>query len=292
MPHLLLLLLAACRPAEPDAGVAAPALPVAAVAPGPAETPAPGLTLRALAPGFEYGRWTLPASAPVGDGLVRFVRVDPRLVDIELRAASTGDGRPRAASAWAAPDADRAAVAVINAAMFQDDDRTNVGYLRHRGRVQNPTWAPDSNALLTLDPTGGDLPGLHNLGCEDRVALLGRFATAVQSIRMIGCAGENVWAEERRRWSSALLGADKEGRLLLLFTRSPYTMNDLVDMLLQSPLGLVGLHYGDGGPPAALYVRGPGFEERNVGSYETGVQEHDANVTEWALPNVVVVRGR
>jgi hypothetical protein len=248
--------------------------------------------MRTLAPGFEYGRWTLPTPAPAGDGLVRFVRVDPHLVDIELRAASSTDGRARTASEWAATDTDRPAVAVINAAMFQDDDLTNVGYLRLRGRVQNPTWAPDYNALLTLDPTGGDLPGLHNLGCEDRDALLGRFATAVQSIRMIGCAGENVWAQERRRWSSALIGTDTQGRLLLLFTRSPYTMHDLVDMLLQGPLGLVGLHYGDGGPPAAMYVRGPGFEERNVGSYETGVNPDDDNTMEWALPNVVVVRGR
>ena len=65
-------------------------------------------------------------------------------------------------------------------------------------------------------------------------------------------------------------------------------MHDLVDMLKATPLGLVALHYGEGGPEASLYVRGPNVELREVGSYETGFVENDNNAVEWELPNVLV----
>ncbi len=80
---------------------------------------------------------------------------------------------------------------------------------------------------------------------------------------------------------------DRQGRILFLFVRSPYTMHALVDHLLALPLDLVALHYGDGGPPASLYVRAPGFEERNVGNYEERADRGD-NTAEWPLPNVLV----
>jgi len=102
---------------------------------------------------------------------------------------------------------------------------------------------------------------------------------------MLDCEGENVWAQEVRRWSSALVGADAQGRILFLHTRAPYTMHDLVDLLKSAPLDLVALHYAEGGPEASLYVRGPGVERTEVGSYETGFIEH--NDAEWELPNVI-----
>jgi hypothetical protein len=249
--------------------------------PGPTDGFAP------LGPGFEYARFALPDAAPPGDHLLRVVRVDPKVAHLRVEASSVGDRFPRVASGWAG---DAPVVAVINAGMFRKDMRTNLGFMRVGDHVQNSAWAKEENSLLALDPIDPADPAatLANLSCADRDAVVARYHTVVQSIRMVGCDRANVWAPDERPWSAALTGADSQGRLLLLFVRSPYTMHALVDMLLALPLDLVALHYGDGGPPASLFVRAPGLEERNVGSYEARAHQRDDNIVEWPLPNVIV----
>ena len=60
------------------------------------------------------------------------------------------------------------------------------------------------------------------------------------------------------------------------------------DDLLTLPLDLAALHYGDGGPPASMYIRLPTGDLERIGSYETGVFESDANDVAQAIPNVLV----
>ena len=248
--------------------------------------------VRVLAPGFEHGAYTLPAPSRFGDGKVWFVRIDPRLVDLEVKAASQGDRRLRTVAQWADPKA--ATTAVINASMFQDDHLTSIGHFAVRGTVQNPTFAKDQNAMFVTDPVDPSAApaAIVDLACGDRDALVAGWRTRVQSIRMLGCAGENVWSAQPRLWSAALVGQDRAGRILFLHVRSPYTMHDLTEMLRTSPLDLVALHYGDGGPPAAMYVRSRRFEATYVGSYETGILEDDNNRDLWALPNVLVATAK
>lgn len=282
------ILFAACSSFDapaPAAAVAAPALVPAA----PAPPPEPAFAVQTLAPGFELGRYALPTDSALGPGAVRFVRVDPARVELRVGAASLLDGKLRTASEWGST-AEGAAVAVVNGSMFADDWLTSIGRLRVKGRTQRTRWAAQQNSLFVTDPVepGGPRAALLNLGCADREAASAAWTTEVQSIRMIGCDGKNVWAPEARRWSSALVGADRAGRLLFLHTRAPYSMHDLVDMLIASPLDLVALHYAEGGPEASLHVRGSGVLLREVGSYETGFVENDGNVEEWALPNVLI----
>lgn len=271
-----LLLAAACRSSP---------------ASSPTPTPSPP-DVRELAPGFEHGSWTLPTPSKVGDSKVWFVRLDPALVTVEAKAASMGDGRLHTVAGWADPKA--ATTAVINAAMFQDDHLTSVGHFVVRDHVQNDAWAAEQNALFVADPVDPTSPSaaVLDLACGDRAAIVAGWRTRVQSIRMIGCSGENVWSQQPRLWSAALLGEDRAGRILFLHVRSPYSMHDLTEMLRNSPLDLVRLHYGDGGPPAGMYVRSGRFEATYAGSYETGVLEDDNNRDLWELPNVLVATAK
>lgn len=288
LPFAIFLLAAACgRTPDPR-----PAATSASAHPSEPDTsrfpPGPTSGFETLGPGFEYARLALPDTAPPGDHLVRVVRVDPAVAHVRVEAASVGDRFPRVASAWAG---EAPVVAVINAGMFKKDLRTNLGFLRVGDHVQNGVWASKENSLIALDPRASADPRatVADLTCTDKDELVGRYQTLVQSIRMIGCARENVWAPDDKPWSAALTGVDSQGRLLLIFVRSPYTMHALVDMLLALPLDLVALHYGDGGPPASLFVRAPRFEERNVGSVEAAAHAADDNTVEWPLPNVLVV---
>lgn len=294
---------AVAAPAPPAGSAAvttppADAGPAAASSPTDAATAAPAghasrLEVTELAPGFELGRYRVAVPSRLGPGETVFVRLDPARVHLEVRAAALGDKKLRTASGWGATHADATAVAVMNSSMFQDDWLTSVGRLEVRGEVQNPHWAAQQNSVLVADP-GSPGPGtpsaaLVDLGCvADRDEALAPWTTRVQSIRLLGCAGDVVWAEQDRAWSSALIGQDRKGRLLFLQTRAPYSMHTLAEQLRAAPLDLVRLHYTEGGPEASLYVRGPGVERRLFGSYETGFFENDDNDREWELPNVVV----
>ena len=232
--------------------------------------------------GIEYGRFPLGKESALGDSTARIVRVDPTIATLRVGSSSLSDHQSHAASAWAG---EAKHVAVINTSMYAEDYESSVGFFRVRGVQKNGQWAKQQNSAIALS---GKSFRLLNFGCDEVAAARRDWPTLVQSIRMLGCSRENVWAEETRGWSSALIGMDSQGRALFIHTRSPYTMHALVDLLLALPLDLEALHYCEGGPEASLFVRGTEMEEKNVGSFETGFRRDDSNTEEWPLPNVLI----
>lgn len=110
------------------------------------------------------------------------------------------------------------------------------------------------------------------------------FDSVLQGARMmVDCEGRPQTTWRTRRYSSALLGADREGRAVLVHVRTPYRMQ----MLAAPALGVRGLVYMEGGPEASLIVEAPGVRVREIGSYEDGFHEGDDVRAFWDLPNVV-----
>jgi hypothetical protein len=119
------------------------------------------------------------------------------------------------------------------------------------------------------------------------------YAAVAQNIRMIDCRRRNVWAPQPRKWSTACVGTDAQGRVLLIHTRAPHTTHDFVNLLLRLPLGLERLMYVEGGPEASLYVKvGGKAVVSEMGSFETGFLEDDTNLAFWPLPNVIAFSER
>ena len=83
------------------------------------------------------------------------------------------------------------------------------------------------------------------------------------------------------------MGADVSGRMLMIFCRTPYSVHDMIDMLLELPLDLHNAMYLEGGPEASFYLTSGEKEVRGFGSYETGFYESDENADFWPLPNVI-----
>jgi hypothetical protein len=144
----------------------------------------------------------------------------------------------------------------INASMYQADNLTSIGFMRDGKRVNNRGWTRDK-AVFVAEPLKAGLPRARVLDrtCEDAPGLARRYALVIQSIRMVDCQGRNVWAEQDQRWSTAAVGTDSAGRVLLIHCRKPVSTHALVDALLAMPLGLKRLMYVEGGPQAALFVR-------------------------------------
>jgi hypothetical protein len=241
----------------------------------------------AVAPGLELGRFEAKVKAGVGDSIVMVVRVDPARYEFRVLSAKVlGLAQGLTAPEWV----ERHAVqGVINASMFQADHLTSVGFLRSRQGVNYGRWNKD-NAVFAAEPLAPGLPAARILDrrCEDWEALSKQYRVLAQNIRMIDCASKNTWAQQPRRWSTACVGTDGDGRVLLVHVRSPYTTHDLVDVLLDLPLGLTRLMYVEGGPEASLYVKvGERVVVSETGSFETGFFESDENRVFWPLPNVI-----
>ena len=207
------------------------------------------------------------------------VRIDPARA--KVRAGLASEGAPmRTAGEWC--KAKNFAVA-INMGMFQQDYRSNVGYLRNGKHLNNKRWN-DYRAVLALDP------GLRWVDLEAKQKPdLDDYAIVVQNLRLIASPGRNVWAKSDKRWSEAAIATDANGRLLFLFSRAPHTMYDFNQRLLSLPLGIRAAMHVEGGPEASLSIHVPGMDLDLAGSFETGFNPNDDNRVQWPLPNILGV---
>ncbi len=251
------------------------------------------LKWKALEPGIAYATTEAPGPRPLPlaiDDHIHLVRVDPKLRSLEAVMTASGDGRPRTAAQWCREG--RLAVA-INMGMFQTDRRTNTGYARSPRYVNNRHWAAKYKAALGFGPLKKGLPALvmADLDAPDAKSRLADYGTVIQNLRLIK-AGQSVWEQQERRWSEAAVAVDRQGRLLFIFSRYPYTMKELNDLLLALPLGIDAAMHMDGGPPASLSIHAGGVDLDLNGSFETGALETDGLRAQVPIPNVLGVRRR
>src|SRR5262245_19634332 len=182
-----------------------------------------------VAPGLEVGRFPSPRPAAVGDSVVTVVRVDPRHHELRLLSAKLlGLPRNPTADEWVR---DHGVVAAINASMYQADHSTSVGYMRDGPKLNNARWNNDK-AVFAAGPLDPSLPAVQILDrqCQDAEALAARYRVLAQNIRMLDCQGRNTWAPQDRRWSTASVGTDGAGRVLLIHARSAWSTHDLIEI--------------------------------------------------------------
>jgi hypothetical protein len=135
--------------------------------------------------------------------------------------------------------------------------------------------------IFDLDSPGGSVQ-----------AILADYSSAVQNLRLIKRPGMNQWGKQSREWSEAAVGEDSEGRVLFIYSRSPFSMHDLNQELLGSGVGVIAAQHMEGGPEAQLYVHTANIQLELFGSYETSFKENDQNAAPWPVPNVIGVRPR
>ncbi|HEY6324470.1 MAG TPA: phosphodiester glycosidase family protein [Thermoanaerobaculia bacterium] len=244
-----------------------------------------------LGRGAEYAAIALSPKPALGDGLLHVVRVDPSQATLRVRMAGQLGGRPRTAREWC--DNPRI-VAVINAGMYDRDLSTHIGFLRVGDRIGSARWVSTYRSILLLGARHPDLPAatLRDVPPDGRAADFDGYDTVVQNLRLIRDPAVNVWTRSDRRWSEAAIALDRQGRILFLFCRSPFTMHDFNALVTALPLGVTRAMHVEGGPEASLSVRGQGIAVDLAGSYETGFNPSDDSKRQWPLPNVVTVEVR
>ncbi|MBO2009686.1 phosphodiester glycosidase family protein [Hymenobacter negativus] len=246
---------------------------------------ADALVWQQLDQGLALGEYTPVSKSELGDSKITILRINPNFYAFRLLESVRFKDQRKTAAQWCQQEK---LVACINAGMYQPDGQ-NTGYMRNYKSINNTAFNAD-NCLLAFNPTDSSQAEIKLIdrGCEaDWEQQAQRYQSVSQSVRMIDCHQNNTWAQQPKKWSSAVWGMDKEGQALMIFCRSPYTMHDYVDILLQAPLNIQQAMYLEGGPEASLYLKSGATERNLFGSYETGFTENDNSQEAFALPNVI-----
>jgi hypothetical protein len=244
-----------------------------------------------LAKGLELGTFLAPQPAAVGDSQVRVLRIDPKYYRFRLlNASAIKNGVPLTPKQWCRQNG---LIAAINPSMFQTDYKTSVSLMRTKTHTNNPRLSKDMT-ILAFTRQSSDVPRARIIDrqCEDFQFWKQKYATLVQSIRMISCTGENVWKQQQRRWSTAAIGIDGQDNILFIHVRSWYSTHDLINILKKLPLNISRVMYTEGGPQAQLYINVGKKEFEFAGSYETSSNQSNDRAISWPLPNVVGISKR
>ena len=253
-----------------------------------------GSAWQILAPGMEIRRVQAGKQSAFGDSRITVLRIDPGLWELEATGIlQTGESVGHTAREWSKQ---RKYTAAINAGMFDTDNKTHLGYLRSRDHVYN-SRVNNYQSVMAFDPREGRKVPSFRIFDRDAAQssmqeILSDYASAVQNLRLIKRPGVNQWAKQTREWSEAAVGEDREGHVLFIYSRSPFSMHDLNQELLAAGIGVVAAQHMEGGPEAQLYVRTGKTELEMFGSYETSFKENDQNAAAWPVPNVIGVRPR
>jgi Phosphodiester glycosidase len=247
-----------------------------------------------LAPGMDLKYVTAIKRSFVGDSKIVILRMEPRLWQLEARGISqSGESSGHTARAWSE---NCKFTAAINAGMFATDHKTHLGYMRS-GKYINNSRPNAYQSVAAFDPRDSTAPPRFRIFDLDAPgitfqAILKDYASVLQNLRLVKRPGMNQWSEQDRKWSEAALGEDNAGRILFIFSRSPFSMHDLNQELLAADVGLVAAQHLEGGPEAQLYVSVGAVELEMFGSYETAFLENEGNSTAWPVPNILGVRPR
>jgi uncharacterized protein YigE (DUF2233 family) len=243
-----------------------------------------------LEPGLELGVFA-PPGIPSSQESIYVLRIDPhRFAFRLLNASAPGQDQLLTAKAWCQHNG---LVAAINASMYQKDYRSSVSLMQTRQHINNPRLSKDK-AILAFDRRTPDVPLIKIIDrqCEPFADWRDKYDTFVQSIRMISCHGRNVWRPRPQKWSTAVIGIDRQGRGLFIHAREPYSPHDLINMLLALPLEIDRAMYAEGGREAQLYVHSGEYELELVGVYGVGFAENTGQQYVPPIPNVVGIARR
>lgn len=246
-----------------------------------------------LVPGIEFLQVDAQKKSILGDSKLTILRIDPARFEFDLYTATAR--KKQKVTAQELGDSLEYLV-VFNAGMYElADGFTHRGYLKSGNHFNNKTLNSSYNSMLALSPTDTTKPHcqLIDLTCEPWKTVQSKFTTFAQGPRMIDCNGEPMsWNKKKQSCSMLVASTDNEGRIYLIFSRSPYSHNEMISFLLQLPYSLTKTIYLEGGPETSLYIHTPKLTLSCIGSYVSQTYPVDTNVDFWKLPNLIGVKAK
>lgn len=238
--------------------------------------------------GLYLGEFDSPQKSPICNYPITILKIDPKLYSLKLLSASEHDGKGRTAKQWCK---EFGLIAAINASMYREDYKTSTGYMKNYKHVNSAAINTSFGAFMAFNPANSSVPSVQIIDRyhQNQKDLIKDYNTVIQNYRMITLTGKNAWKKkvDEKIYSTAAIGIDKNGNVLFIFSRAPYSTHDFNNILLKLPIDLKNAMYVEGGPEATLYAQADGKDREWIGSYETDFTEHDDNKSAWQIPNVI-----
>lgn len=239
--------------------------------------------------GLYYCDFSAPIKSSTGDSKILIVRIDPNIYDFRLLSTSelTPGSLAFTVKEWTVK---YKLIAVINAGMFQTDLKSNVGYMKNFGHMNNPRIHKTYSSVFAFNPKKTDMPPamIFDTDTKDMKEIIVGYHTVIQNLRLIKRPGVIRWVQQDKKWSEAALGQDRDGNILFIFSESPYTMHELSKILLSLPIKLECAMHLEGGPAASIYLRHNGIELGRVGRHElASIVVGDMSNEFLPIPNVI-----
>ncbi len=241
---------------------------------------------RVVDSGLSIGEFLPALPGYTGTTKIIIVKIDPHKYQLKLLTAAEYKHESLRAPEWCEK---YGLVAAINAGMFLPDYKTNVGYMKNFQSVNNPRIHRTYLSVAAFNPRKQSKPPfkIYDADVTKVEDIQKAYHSVVQNLRLIQRPGKNKWSQQTKKWSEAALGQDKDGNILFIFSRAPFTMYDFNEILLALPIKLVCAQHLEGGPEASLFLSHKNTKLELVGSFESAFNETYTHTTFLPIPNVL-----
>ena len=257
-----------------------------------AEYPPKAVQWKTIEKGLYLSELKAPKITRIGDSKITILKIDPKYFTFQLVAASEYDSLQRTVKEWCEL---KGMIAAINAGMYGGKSRiSNVGFMKNSNHINNPDFKENYKAIAAFNPVDETLPPFKIIDTENEnwENYKDKYLSFSQSMRMIDSQTKPMlWKQKRKmRSSMVVLGTDKKGNVLFIFTRSPFTPNEFSKILLKAPIQIQTAMYLEGGPESSLYINNGETVVERIGSYVSRTFAHDKNNEFRKMPNVIGIK--
>jgi hypothetical protein len=219
-------------------------------------------------PGLEVATVLANVECSISDSKITVVRMDQSYYKVELVTGAMLDVTDVAIG----HNADVA----INAGMYLPLG-TPCGFFAIDGRPIQRRWNRNYIGSFVIRQQG-----VHIVESQHKY----NYENGFQSILMMH-NGVNLRKDKSKRYHSiCAVGLDIHGRIITLHSRTPYSIYQFGELVKDMKININHLLYMEGGPEATMRVA----DRVCIGSYETGLWEHDAHCAQMKLPNYIVFK--
>lgn len=245
-----------------------------------------------LEDGLSYIEKDAPRKEKTGDSRISILKINPEKFHFEMLSATQSDSSPMCVVDWAEKYNLNIA---INAGMYDlKRPLMSKGLLQNnRDYANNDQLYDGYNMMIVFNPLEKGLPefDIIDLKCTDLATVKRQYASMAQGLRMIDCNGKPMSWNKNPQWCSQLIVAkDKQQHIYFIFTRSPYSHNEMIDFMIHFEEPLFNAIYMEGGPQTSLFIDTENDRIEKLGSYVSKTYPTDKNAEFWPLPNIIGAR--
>lgn len=242
-----------------------------------------------LEEGLDYAEFNALIPSKLGDNRIRILKADPKIFNLKLLSISELKEPLLTGPDWL----DKYQLkAVINAGMFKRNYKTSVSYMKNFKHLNNRKHKKQYQSYLAFNPNSKKNSNLSPFTIiesdqKNFKKELKHYNSVVQNMRLIDTKRQNLWTQNNKKWSISAIAQDLDGNILLIFSRSPFSVHDFNENLLGLPLNVKNAAYLEGGPVCFLGLSTEALVMNETGSFESGLIENNSNRKFCKVPNVL-----